>query len=211
MNFDLKEKISRKIVCALFLGMFFGTGANAVAADAALSGTVPVYQQETIQVEGVVFDENRIPLAGASVAISDDLTVGTITDVDGKFSMSVPAGTSLVVSFTGYKDAVVVGSTGFMEIQLVPDAQVLEEVVVTALGISRETKSLGYAMQEIETEGLQDNKAVSVANMLQGKIAGVQISQSGAGMGGATRIVLRGLNFERLEPASLGGGRSAYQ
>ena len=192
MNFDFKEKIPGKIVCAVFLGMFFGTGVQAGAADIVSPDTVPVFQQKTIQVEGVVFDENRIPLAGASVAISDDLTVGTITDVDGKFSMSVPEGISLVVSFTGYKDAVVAGSTGFMEIQLVPDAQVLKEVVVTALGISRETKSLGYAMQEIETEGLQENKAVSVANMLQGKIAGVQISQSGAGMGGATRVVLRG-------------------
>ena len=112
--------------------------------------------QEPVRFEGVVIDENRIPLAGASVAVADDLSVGTITDVDGKFSISVPHGTVLVVSFFGYKDASVeAGDQGFMEIQLIPDAQVLKEVVVTALGISRETKSLGYAMQEIEAQRKQ--------------------------------------------------------
>lgn len=194
MNFNLKEKFFTKIAVAVSVGILSAAGCPAGAAGMQTAGSASAVQ-EPVRFEGVVIDENRIPLAGASVAVADDLSVGTITDVDGKFSISVPHGTVLVVSFTGYKDASVeAGDQGFMEIQLIPDAQVLKEVVVTALGISRETKSLGYAMQEIEADGLQDNKAVSVANMLQGKIAGVQISQSGAGMGGATRIVLRGLN-----------------
>ena len=194
MNFNLKEKFFTKIAVAVSVGILSAAGCPAGAAGMQTSG-FDAAVQEPVRFEGVVIDENRIPLAGASVAVADDLSVGTITDGDGKFSISVPHGTVLVVSFFGYKDASVeAGDQGFMEIQLIPDAQVLKEVVVTALGISRETKSLGYAMQEIEADGLQDNKAVSVANMLQGKIAGVQISQSGAGMGGATRVVLRGLN-----------------
>ena len=74
------------------------------------------------------------------------------------------------------------------------ETEQLSEVVVTALGIKREKKALGYAMQEVKTDALQENKSLSVANMLQGKVAGVQISQSGGGMGGSTRIVMRGLN-----------------
>ena len=194
MNFNLKEKFFTKIAVAVSVGILSAAGCPAGAAGMQTAG-FDAAVQEPVRFEGVVIDENRIPLAGASVAVADDLSVGTITDGDGKFSISVPHGTVLVVSFFGYKDASVeAGDQGFMEIQLIPDAQVLKEVVVTALGVSRETKSLGYAMQEIEADGLQDNKAVSVANMLQGKIAGVQISQSGAGMGGATRVVLRGLN-----------------
>lgn len=180
------------ILCGIFL---MGELTSTAAAESSVSGNASVQQQEGRRVEGVVFDENRQPVAGASVALQENLSVGTITDVDGNFSISVPYGESLVVSFIGYKDAVVeTGNESFLEIRLVPDSQVLKEVVVTALGITRESKSLGYAMQEVEAAGLQENKAVSVANMLQGKIAGVQISQSGSGMGGSTRIVLRGLN-----------------
>ena len=67
----------------------------------------------------------------------------------------------------------------------------LIEVVVTALGIKREKKALGYALQEVNTEGLTENKSTSVSNMLQGKVAVVQITQSGTGLGGSTRIVMR--------------------
>lgn len=194
MDFNLPKKmISWKMAVAISLGMSFGGGLAFAASP--VTESISVQQQVTRQINGIVLDENRIPVPGASVAIQENLSVGTVTDVDGKFTLSVPANSSVIVSFIGYKDAVVdVGSGDFFEIQLIPDTQMLKEVVVTALGITRESKSLGYAMQEIETESLQENKAVSVANMLQGKIAGVQISQSGSGMGGSTRIILRGLN-----------------
>ena len=144
MNFNLKEKFFTKIAVAVSVGILSAAGCPAGAAGMQTAG-FDAAVQEPVRFEGVVIDENRIPLAGASVAVADDLSVGTITDVDGKFSISVPHGTVLVVSFTGYKDASVeAGDQGFMEIQLIPDAQVLKEVVVTALGISRETKSLGY-------------------------------------------------------------------
>ena len=143
MNFNLKEKFFTKIAVAVSVGILSAAGCPAGAAGMQTAG-FDAAVQEPVRFEGVVIDENRIPLAGASVVVADDLSAGTIADVDGKFSISVPHGTVLVASFIGYKDASVeAGDQGFMEIQLIPDAQVLKEVVVTALGISRETKSLG--------------------------------------------------------------------
>ena len=81
-----------------------------------------------------------------------------------------------------------------MNVQLSVQSEQLNEVVVTALGIKREKKALGYAMQEVKTDNLTENKSISLSNMLQGKVAGVQIAQSGSGMGGSTRIIMRGLN-----------------
>ena len=195
MNLNLKnEKLLGKLAMVIFLGVLSG-GIQMFAGSSDLGGGITLQQQDTKQIEGIVLDENRQPVAGASVAIADDLSVGTITDVDGEFSISVPGNSDVIVSFIGYKDAVVpTQGVTYLEVQLIPDAQVLNEVVVTALGITRESKSLGYAMQEVDADGLQENKAVSVANMLQGKIAGVQISQSGSGMGGSTRIIMRGMN-----------------
>lgn len=174
------------------LGMFFG-GGYALAVSA--SENLAIQQQETKQIRGVVLDENRVTIPGAFVVLQEDTSVGTLTDIDGNFTMTVPANASIVVSFMGYMNAVVeLGGGDFFEIQLIPDTQELSEVVVTALGITRESRSLGYAMQEVDVGSMQENKALSVANMLQGKLAVVQISQSGTGMGGSTRIVLRGIN-----------------
>ena len=121
-------------------------------------------------------------------------TVGTISDVDGNFSLGIPSSdVTLVISFIGYKNVEVQAKEN-LRITMELETEQLSEVVVTALGIKREKKALGYAMQEVKTDALQENKSLSVANMLQGKVAGVQISQSGGGMGGSTRIVMRGLN-----------------
>ena len=108
-------------------------------------------------------------------------------------STSLP--TTVIVSYIGYKTAAVaVNGQSALRIILQPASNELDEVVVTALGIKREKKALGYAMQEVSTAGLTENKSHSVANMLQGKVAGVQIAQSGTGVGGSTRIIMRGLN-----------------
>ena len=161
------------------------------------SGT-PVAQsaeQGTVKVSGLVLDENGEPIIGATIA-EVGTKRGTSTDVNGKFTLSVAGKNATVnVSYIGYKTAAVaVNGQSALRIIMQPATNELDEVVVTALGIKRDKKALGYAMQEVSTAGLTENKSHSVANMLQGKVAGVQIAQSGTGVGGSTRIVMRGLN-----------------
>ena len=154
-----------------------------------------IQQQQGRKITGTIKDETGAGIPGANILVKGT-TVGTISDMDGKFELQTPKnGGKLLISFIGYKDKEVdLGTSNYYNIQLSPETEELDEVVVTALGIKREKKALGYAMQEVKTDALTENKSVSVANMLQGKIAGVQISQSGTGMGGSTRIVMRGLN-----------------
>lgn len=122
-------------------------------------------------------------------------TTGIITDIDGRFKLSVPVDASLLVSYIGYLPAEVdVKGKTSLSIVLQENTRMLDDVVVTALGIKREKKALGYAMQEIKTDDFSENRSTSVSNLLQGKVAGVQISQSGSGVGGDTRVILRGLN-----------------
>ena len=146
-------------------------------------------------VKGKVQDGSGEPIIGANVIVKGDASVGTFTDLDGAFVLETPGkDVTLAVSCIGFATTeVALAGRTTVEITMQPDLE-LEEVVVTALGIKREKKALGYAMQEVNTERMQETKSLSVANMLQGKVAGVQISQSGGGMGGQTRIVMRGLN-----------------
>lgn len=151
-------------------------------------------QQQAKAVAGIVLDETGEPVIGASV-FEEGTRNGVVTDLDGKFSINVKANARLTVTYVGYTpQTVAVGGRNTLRIVLAPASNELNEVVVTALGIRREKKALGYAMQEVKTDGLTENKSFSVANMLQGKVAGVQIAQSGTGLGGSTRIVMRGLN-----------------
>lgn len=158
--------------------------------------SIASFAQETVRnITGSVKDANGESIIGANVMV-EGTTVGTITNMNGAFSLKVPEnGDRLVVSFIGYQTKKVSfkGKSNLVII-LDEDAKLLSEVVVTALGIKREKKALGYAMQEVKTDDFSENRAISVSNLLQGKVAGVQISQSGSGLGSDTRIVLRGLN-----------------
>lgn len=155
---------------------------------------IEMQQQDKKTVRGTVLDETGEPVPGANVVIKGTSN-GTITNLNGAFSLPAKDNDVLVISFIGYKQVELkLAGKRDLRITLEPEAEQLNEVVVTALGIKREKKALGYAMQEVKTENMKENKSLSVANMLQGKVAGVQISQSGSGMGGSTRIVMRGLN-----------------
>ena len=162
----------------------------------------PVLMKGTESVESIlqnkrisgVVNDNFGPVIGANVSIKGT-SIGAITDMDGKFSFDAPEDGTLVISFVGYvtQEISIKGKSSFT-INLKEDTEMLDEVVVTALGIKREKKALGYAMQEVKTDVFSENRSSSVSNLLQGKVAGVQISQSGSGVGGPTRVVLRGLN-----------------
>ena len=151
-------------------------------------------------VSGIVTDDNSVPLPGATVLIEGTQN-GVSTDFDGNYSINASIGDVLVFSFVGYSTkTVIVDSSLYINVSLVSDNALLE-VVVTALGISREKKSLGYAVSELSGDNVNTIKDHNLANSLSGKVAGLQISQSGS-LGSGSRITIRGNN-------SLGGNTQA--
>ncbi|UVP75379.1 SusC/RagA family TonB-linked outer membrane protein [Bacteroides ovatus] len=149
--------------------------------------------QATKTIKGKIVDEKGEPLIGVNVAV-DGTNTGTITDLDGNFSMLALANSTLKVSYIGYATQLIaVSEKEFYSITMRPDNEVLDEVVVTALGIKREVKSLTYNVQEMKAADLTAVKDASFMNSLAGKIAGVTINQSASGIGGSTRVVMRGL------------------
>jgi TonB-linked SusC/RagA family outer membrane protein len=145
------------------------------------------------QVSGTVTDEAGEPVIGASV-IAKGTTIGTATGLDGKFSFSVPESVStIVVKYIGYTPVEASASTN-LKIELRLDASSLGEVVVTALGISREKKALGYSITEVNGSELTTARGGinNPINALQGKVAGLQIASSSGSMGGSSKILIRG-------------------
>lgn len=137
-----------------------------------------VAQQPIKKISGIVVDANGEPVIGVNV-LEQGTTNGTITDIDGKFSLSVPAQSILIVSYIGYiTKEVAVGAQSFFRIKLEEDTKKLEEVVVTALGIKREEKALGYAVQKVSGESLNTVKSVDFATNLTGKVAGLNVQNS---------------------------------
>lgn len=179
-----------------------------VALDTILKGTGFVYQiqgnyiiitekkQTVVQaikdVKGKVVDETGEPLIGVNISV-DGSTTGTITDFDGNFSIKAPDNSKFKVSYIGYATQIIpVSNTDFYQIIMKQDAEVLDEVVVTALGIKRAEKALSYNVQQIKGDELTTVKDPNFVNSLNGKIAGVTINKSATGVGGATRVVMRG-------------------
>nr|WP_084406865.1 SusC/RagA family TonB-linked outer membrane protein [Pedobacter panaciterrae] len=147
------------------------------------------YAQSTIT--GFVVDESNKPLPGASVKIKGTKN-GTTTNSDGKFSISVPTNTILVVSFIGYLPKEInTGSQNSLNIKLNPDQSALDEVVVTALGIKKEKKAVGYAIQEVKGSELVKAREPNGISSLTGKVAGLTITPS-ANLFGDPGIYLRG-------------------
>ena len=149
--------------------------------------------QQSETATGTVVDAMG-PVIGASVVVKGT-TNGTITDFDGNFSISgVKKGAVLEISFIGYATKEVVWEGKALNVTLEEDTQQLEEVVVTALGIKREKKALGYAMQEVKGDALVAARETNLANALSGKVSGVQIIRSSNGPAGSSKIQLRGSN-----------------
>ena len=144
------------------------------------------------QVRGTVVDENEYPAIGASIRIKGT-SQGTVTDANGKFTLSAPENGTLVISYVGYVTQEVPVSTT-VNIKLSSDTELLEEVVVTAIGISRKDKSLGYAVANVKSDELLKARDANVINSLAGKVAGVRISSSSGTVGGSSKIIIRGAN-----------------
>lgn len=150
--------------------------------------SVGVYAQD-ITVRGSVVDQNGEPVIGATVKAAGT-KVGTVTNANGEFSFKAPANSQIEVSYIGFAPQTMRAS-GNMNFVLAEDATGLNEVVVTALGMKREAKALGYAMTELKGDELDAN-LINPVQALQGKVAGVEVTSSDGGMFGASKILIRG-------------------
>lgn len=150
--------------------------------------------QQSGKIVGTVEDELG-PVPGASVVVKGT-TNGNITDMDGNFTLEgVKNGDIIQVSFIGYtSQEIKYTGQSSLQIKLVEDTQKLAEVVVTALGMKRDKKALGYAMQELKSDELVESRESNIANALSGKVSGLQVVRSSSGVGGSSKIVLRGNN-----------------
>ena len=152
-------------------------------------------QSRAVSVSGRVTDASGQPIVGASVIVRGT-TVGVSTDTEGRFVLEVPspaASQTLEVSYLGYETAAVpVGSRTSFEVTLQESSSEIEQVVVTALGIKRQEKALSYNVQQVAASDITLVKDANFMNSLSGKVAGVTINASSSGVGGATKVVLRG-------------------
>ena len=147
-----------------------------------------------LSVTGKVTDTSGTELAGVTVLHKDAKSAGTITDAQGKFSISIPRGEYLVFSYIGFETQTVqVNTDRQINIQLKESSTYLNEVVITSLNIPREKKALGYSVQGVSDEAFQ-TRPTNALSALTGKIAGLQVISSGGNLGGSSRITLRGIN-----------------
>lgn len=149
---------------------------------------------QTKTVSGTVSSAgDNAPLPGVNVVV-DGTSNGTQTDFDGNYSINAAEGDVLVFSYLGMKSQMVtVGASNNLNVFMEEDASQLDEVVVTALGVKRQKKSLTYATQQVDTEGIDEARAQqNLVNSLQGRVAGLSIQTSGNGVSGASKVVLRG-------------------
>ncbi|MDY4654209.1 MAG: SusC/RagA family TonB-linked outer membrane protein [Prevotella sp.] len=181
-------KKKQVLICLLLAGMAW-TPAMALAAADAAKGTSIVAAPDNNVVKGTVTDADG-PLIGATVKVAGT-TSGTVTDFDGNFSIQCKPGATLEISYVGYKTISAKAQNG-MKVMMEADGKVLSEVVVTALGVKRDRKALGYGLEEVKGEDLTKAKETNVINSLSGKVAGLVVQNTAGGASGSTRVLLRG-------------------
>lgn len=150
-----------------------------------------VSNQKVCSIQGAIFDKGG-PIIGAIVQVkgSDNRIV---TDLDGQFMLTgVPVTAKIQISYIGYRVLVLPASSDFSKVMLIEDSEALDEVVITALGIKRSEKALAYNVQQVNSDEINSVKDANFINSLVGKVAGVSIQSSASGMGGTTKIVMRG-------------------
>lgn len=177
----------------------YASGSVSAVKDAATMKLVSSQTAETSgattnaeTVTGVVTDPEGEPLIGATVQVKGTSTA-TATDIDGNYALRARKGDTLVFTYIGYApQEIKVGAGDSYNVTMSEDSKVLDEVVVTALGIKREQKSLSYNVQQLKGDVLSENKDANFINGLAGKVAGVNINASSSGVGGISKVVMRG-------------------
>lgn len=184
-NEELKSLLSRELAK---YGLTFQASGNKIIVTPVKAKSKGVVKK----VKGRVVDAKGEPIIGATV-MEKGTTNGTITDFDGNFVLDVADGAPMEISYIGYQTMQLVADAGkTLSVTMKEDTEVLDEVVVTALGIKKETKALTYNVQEVKSSEILKVKDANFMNALSGKIAGVTINSSSSGVGGATRVVMRG-------------------
>lgn len=170
----------RRIIFTLYLQLFIWSS----------------YAQSTPQVtvSGKVTDSRDVPLIGVTVVDANNPGIGTVSDLDGNYHLTVTAGTTLMFSYIGFESqSIQVKQPGTFNIRLREGTTALNEVVVTSLNIPREKKALGYAVQNVSSDAF-GTRPTNPMSALTGKIAGLQVISGGSNLGGSSRITLRGIN-----------------
>ncbi|HNW57944.1 MAG TPA: carboxypeptidase-like regulatory domain-containing protein [Bacteroidales bacterium] len=211
VNRTVDIRANDKLITDVLPVLFNGTDVNYVVMDRKILLTTDPLDEKEIGsasemqqkvVTGTIVDQNRQPLIGVTVLVKGT-TIGTTTDMNGKFSIQVPDDQStLQLSYVGYTaQEVAVGSQSVVNITMAESSLMMNEVVVTALGIKREAKSLGYSTATVNTAQITEARTVNVGNSLIGKIAGMNVSAPPTGPGGSSKIRIRG-------QSSFGGNNS---
>lgn len=182
-------KNQKMMMCLLTTGMMWlPSVSHAITINA--PGVENVSPQQTTKITGRVLDEQGQPLTGATVKVVGTQN-GAVADLDGSFELDCNAGQMLEVGYIGYRTQQVKAAKG-MTVKLSEDSKVLSDVVVTALGIKRDRKALGYGLTEVDGKELTKAKETNVINSLAGKVAGLVVTQTAGGASGSTRVLLRG-------------------
>lgn len=201
-NVDIRRTVdveaNNKAVSEILDEVFEGTelkyvmeGNNIVLTKRA-EPTASVQQNNKIAIKGKVTDMNGEPIIGANV-LEKGTSNGSITDLDGNFNLTVPGNAVLVVSYIGYlPQNIAVNGQKVFNIKMQEEAQALETVVITAMGIKKKEASLTYSTQQLGGDELTRAKDPNMINALAGKTAGVQITKSAAGLGGSAKVSIRG-------------------
>ena len=183
----MKMKKRRMFLCLLCLGMLWmptvASAGNSLRTETGLNAP------DDQEITGTVEDANG-PLIGATVKVAGT-NQGTVTDFEGNFKLKCKPGAILEISYIGYATKSVKAQKG-MKVMLDEDKTQLSEVVVTALGVKRDRKALGYALSEVKGEELSKAKETNVINSLSGKVAGLIVQNTAGGSSGSTRVLLRG-------------------
>ncbi|WP_198673835.1 SusC/RagA family TonB-linked outer membrane protein [Chitinophaga alhagiae] len=227
VNIDVKDAAIDKVlkICLAGRQLTYKIIDQTITIQEKAPEPLPVKPVADTVITGKVTDEKNNPLPGVTIAVEGS-SQGAISNADGSFSLRLPAGArALVFSFMGFTQQRVelTGATN-LQVKLAESTKALSEVVVTALGIKRDKKALGYTVAELKGADLSQGKEANVANALSGKVAGVQVSRAASGAGGSSKIVIRGnnslqgnsqplyvvdgipLDNQNLKPASATGG-----
>ena len=191
IRISLKKRI---FIIYCLIGLFFFLGENCYASKRPVfRETVRKASADNSTVRGRVVDVSGEPLIGATIREKGG-TRGTVTDIEGNFILSVPDSAVLQVSFVGYESIEVsVGGRKTLEIQLRENTVMLDNVIITALGLEKKEASLAYSIQKVKGEELTRMKEVNMITALAGKAAGVQINKNSSGIGGSAKVSLRGI------------------
>ncbi|UXP32216.1 SusC/RagA family TonB-linked outer membrane protein [Reichenbachiella agarivorans] len=157
------------------------------------------------RIEGKVLDESGSSIIGATVIVKEIASVGSITDINGSYVLNLPTeAQTLIVTSIGYvTQEIAIGNKTVIDVTLSEDVKQLNEVVVTALGVERESKALGYSVQEVQGDDMTEARETNMVSGLSGKVAGLQVTNSGSTIGGSARVTIRGessLNINANQP-----------